>query len=189
MMQIYVSKLGQRYGPYSAGELRRAVLANQFRLEHFASCDNGQTWIPISEVRGIGSFAYTVESESEGGMLVIRYRGRVNAEDVERCAEEVAEMLVEMPSGFRLLVDLSALEAMDAACAASLTRIMHLCDEKGVGVVVRVVPDPRRDIGLQIMSHFHYRPAVRIITCQDLDEAKASLARVQFCPDRHDRVE
>lgn len=188
-MQIYVSKSGQRYGPYTAGELRHAVLANHFGLEHFASCDNGQTWIPISEVRGIGSFAYTLESDPKGGLLAIRYRGRVNADDVECCANEVAEAVVEMPRGFRLLVDLSALEAMDAACAVPLKRIMHLCDEKGVGAVVRVVPDPRRDIGLQIMSHFHYRPAVQIITCGDLDEAKASLASVPFCPDRRARGE
>jgi hypothetical protein len=38
-------------------------------------------------------------------------------------------------------------------------------------MVVRVIPDPTRDIGLQIMSYFHYDGAVRIVTCATLDEA------------------
>ena len=171
IMQVYVSKSGQRYGPYTADELRAAVLLSVFRPQHFASCDNGHTWIPISEVRGIGSFAYVVESDPPRELLTIRYRGCVAAGDVERCAEEVAAALAEMPAGFRLLADFSALEAMEASCAAPLKKIMRLCDEKGISGVVRVVPDPRRDIGLQIMSHFHYGPEVSIVTCESLEEA------------------
>ena len=53
-MRLYVSKNGQRYGPYSLEELRREVLANVFRPEHFASSDSGRTWEPISSVPGIG---------------------------------------------------------------------------------------------------------------------------------------
>ena len=64
---------------------------------------------------------------------------------------------------------------MEAACAAPLKKIMHLCDEKGISGVVRIVPDPRRDIGLQIMSRFHYGPAVSIVTCKSLEEANAVL--------------
>ena len=182
-MQIYVSKSGQRYGPYTVKELRAAVLSNLFQPEHFVSGDNGRTWLPISEVRGLGSIAYTVESDAEGGsLLVIRYRGRVVAEDVASCAEEVADALATMPSGFRLLVDLTGLESMDVACAPRLEKIMQLCNAKGVSAVVRVVPDKRRDIGLQIMSYFHYGPDVRIFTCTNLEEATATLARMTHEP-------
>ena len=48
---------------------------------------------------------------------------------------------------------------------------MKLCDEKGVSAVVRVIPEPKRDIGLQILSHFHYAADVRIVTCKSMDEA------------------
>jgi anti-anti-sigma regulatory factor len=181
-MQIYVSKSGQRYGPYTVKELRSAVLSNVFRPEHFASCDEGRTWRPISEVPGLGSIAYTVESDAEDGLLVIRYRGRVAAEDVACCAEEVADALATVSPGFRLLVDLTGLESMDVACAPHLEKIMQLCNAKGVSVVARVVPDKRRDIGLQIMSCFHYGPDVRIFTCNNLDEATAILARMTPAP-------
>ena len=52
-----------------------------------------------------------------------------------------------------------------------------MCNEKGVSAVVRAIPDPRRDIGLQIMSYFHYGPDVRITTCRRLEEAQELLAR------------
>jgi hypothetical protein len=42
--------------------------------------------------------------------------------------------------------------------------------------VVRVIPDPQKDIGLNILSLFHYRKRVRIVTCETLDEARKVLA-------------
>jgi len=66
---------------------------------------------------------------------------------------------------------------MDVDCAPHLEQIMQLCNEKGVSAVVRAIPDPRRDIGLQIMSYFHYGPEVRITTCRSLEEAHEILAR------------
>jgi hypothetical protein len=40
---------------------------------------------------------------------------------------------------------------------------------------VRVIPDSRKDIGLNIMSLFHYRRGVRIVTCETLAEAHTIL--------------
>ena len=176
-MQLYVSKNGQRYGPYSLQELRREVLANVFRPEHFASSNNGRTWAPISAVPGIGPLVYAVEADVAQNLLIIHYSGYVRSSAVERCAREVASSLTSLKPGFRLLADFTDLEAMDVACAPHLEQIMQLCDEKGVSEVVRVIPDPRRDIGLQIMSYFHYGPEVRITTCRSLEEAQEVLAR------------
>ena len=176
-MQLYVSKNGQRYGPYSLQELRREVLANVFRPEHFASSNNGRTWEPISTVPGIGPLVYAVEADVTQNLLTIHYRGYVRSSAVERCAREVANSLTRLRPGFRLLADFTDLEAMDVACAPHLEQIMQLCNEKGVSAVVRAIPDPRRDIGLQIMSYFHYGPEVRITTCHRLEEAQEILAR------------
>jgi len=54
--------------------------------------------------------------------------------------------------------------------------MMDLCNKKGVETVVRVIPDPHKDIGLNIMSLFHYRRRVRVVTCQTLEEARRVLA-------------
>jgi hypothetical protein len=75
-----------------------------------------------------------------------------------------------------VLVDLTDLEKMDVGCASFIEAAMDLCNEKGASTVVRVIPDPHRDIGLQIMSIFHYSGDVRIITCQSLAEANEILS-------------
>ncbi len=104
-------------------------------------------------------------------LLVIRYSGVVEAEETEKGLEQIRNGLSKLQSGFRLLADLTALESMDTACAPFIEKAMDLCNQKGASMVVRVIPDPRRDIGLQIMSIFHYRGDVQIFTCETLAQA------------------
>jgi anti-anti-sigma regulatory factor len=175
-MRIYVSKNGQRYGPYSMEELRKEVRANVFQPGHFASSDEGRSWTRLDELPGMNSFACDVETDAERNLLVIRYHGRVGPEEVKRCAGEVAAVLPKLAPNFRLLVDFTDLKSMETTCASHLKTIMKLCDENGVSAVVRIIPDPRRDIGLQIMSYFHYAPEVHIVTCKSPEEAAEILA-------------
>ena len=104
-------------------------------------------------------------------LFVIRYNGVVRAQETERGLEQIRSGLAKLQRGFRLLADLSELQSMDIACAPFIEKAMDLFNEKGASMVVRVIPDPHRDIGLQIMSIFHYRGDVQIITCQTLPEA------------------
>src|SRR5438477_7476899 len=98
---------------------------------------------------------------------VIVARGE-GASDVDRYAAEVRAALPKMQSGFRLLADFTELDSMDVTCVLHIKSIMQLCNEKGVRSVVRIIPDPKRDIGLQIMSYFHYSGEVSIVTCENL---------------------
>ncbi len=66
---------------------------------------------------------------------------------------------------------------MDVTCVRHIANIMELCDEKCVNAVVRIIPDPKRDIGLQIMSYFHYRGDVKIVTCENLKDATKILSQ------------
>ena len=175
-MQIYISKGGQRYGPYSVEELRQQLDSNVFTTGDFASCDEGRNWIRISAVPGIGPTTFTVEIDQVKNLLVIRYHGCVGASDVDRCAEEVRAALPKMQSGFRLLADFTELDSMDVTCVPHIKNIMELCNEKGVRSVVRIIPDPKRDIGLQIMSYFHYSGEVSIVTCENVSEAAKILS-------------
>jgi hypothetical protein len=112
-----------------------------------------------------------IEADELKNLLTIRYSGSVGPAELERGLEEMRRGLGRLQSGFRLLADLSELESMDVACAPFIEKAMDLCNEKGTSVVVRVIPDPQRDIGLQIMSIFHYGSDVQIVTCQTLAEA------------------
>ena len=175
-MQIYISKEGQRYGPYSVEELRQQLEWNVFTTADVASCDYGRSWIPISAVPGIWPTTFTVEIDQTTNLLVIRYRSRVSASDVNRCAGDVRAALPKIQSGFRLLADFTQLESMDVTCMPHIKDVMELCNEKGVSTVVRIIPDPKRDIGLQIMSYFHYGGDVKIVTCENLSDAMKILS-------------
>jgi anti-anti-sigma regulatory factor len=120
--------------------------------------------------------AATLEVDESQNLVVVRYRGRVGPNDTERYRDDARAALPKIQSAFRLLADLTELESMDVACAPHIESIMDMFNAKGITTVVRVIPDPARDIGLQIMSLFHYGQNVRIITCATLDEATRILA-------------
>jgi hypothetical protein len=110
-------------------------------------------------------------------LLKVKYAGHIVAEEAERFAEKVQSLVRHLQPGFSMLTDLRALEAMDLGCVPYIEKVMDRCDDAGIKRVVRIIPDPRKDIGLNIMSLFHYRPGVRIATCQTLEEAQAALER------------
>jgi hypothetical protein len=85
--------------------------------------------------------------------------------------KEMAALLAELPAGFRLLTDLTHLESMDLACRDGIAHNMQLCERKGIGFVVRVIPEPDKDIGFNILTAFHYKHSVPVCTCRSLEEA------------------
>jgi anti-anti-sigma regulatory factor len=119
---------------------------------------------------------FQTKVDSEKNQLHVSFAGKVPAEEVLRCALEIESLLVALSPRFRLLTDLSALEFMEVASAPHVERMMDLCNQHKVDTVVRVVPDPHKDIGLNIMSLFHYRRGVRIVTCETLAEAERVLS-------------
>jgi hypothetical protein len=119
---------------------------------------------------------FQVEADSTNNLLKFHFSGQVGAEEAKQGLESVKSQLETLQPGFRLLTDLSRLESMDPACAAYIRRTMDWCNKKGIARVVRVIPDPHKDIGLKIMSLFHYRHDVPIVTCGTPQEALAALA-------------
>ena len=117
----------------------------------------------------------TIEIDATRNLLAMKYGGRVGAGEMRRRLGEVQAAVGSMPRGFRLLVDLTNLESMTTTCMPYIDRMMDLCNEMGVTKVVRIVPDSKKDIGFEIMSHFHYSRDVHIITCETTDEATRAL--------------
>src|SRR5919199_1409948 len=99
---------------------------------------------------------YSVETDGSGRLLVITAAGHVTTKEVEAVARQVREMMKEATPGFRVLTDFRWLERMEPAAAAPLAQIMDALAEKEVAAVGRGVPDPHKDIGLNILSQFHY---------------------------------
>lgn len=115
------------------------------------------------------------EVDQPRNRFVIRYVGSVLPKETEEGLAQIRAGLAQLPSPFHLLVDLTGLERMEVGCAPFIEKAMDICNEKGASMVVRVIPDPHRDIGLTIMSIFHYRGDTQIFTCQTLREAEELL--------------
>ena len=118
---------------------------------------------------------YSVESDRSKRLLVVSAAGRVTKKEVETVALRVREIMKEITPGFRVLTDFRWLERMDPAAAVPLAGIMDALSKKNVAAVVRVVPDPRKDIGLNILSQFHYGPQIKLATFESLAEALSAL--------------
>ena len=104
-------------------------------------------------------------------LLCISYIGQVKLEEFQRSREDLTTQLKDLSPGFRLLADFSQMESMGLDCTPELGRMMNLIGRAGVGLVARVIPEPGRDIGMNILTVFHYPHRPRVVTCQSLTEA------------------
>ena len=114
---------------------------------------------------------FKVEADKSRKLLEIAFAGEVGAAAAKQCVDRVELLLARVDKGFTLLTDLSELVKMDVSCAQHLARSMELCKKAGVARVIRVIPDPKKDIGLSILSVFHYPRRIQIITCETREEA------------------
>jgi anti-anti-sigma regulatory factor len=119
---------------------------------------------------------FKVSADGDANQLTICYTGSISASIAAACLEAVRFALPQLGREFKLLVDLTRLQSMDPSCVPVIGAIMDLCNAHGVSLVVRIIPDPTHDIGLQIMSLFHYRGDVQVFTCSNAVEASRMLA-------------
>jgi anti-anti-sigma regulatory factor len=119
---------------------------------------------------------YAVELDQSKRLLVISAVQRVTAAEAKLAAQHVRELLQDVAPGFRVLADFRWLDSMDSASARHIAEIMDALTERGVGSVTRVIRDPHKDIGLNILSQFHYGPEIKIATFETLADALQSLA-------------
>jgi hypothetical protein len=119
---------------------------------------------------------FLVTSNKIRQLLHLSYIERVKPVELQRGREDLKSLLAEMAPGFRVFVDLGRLEAMGLDCVPEIGFSMQLMDQHGVGMVVRLIPDPTKDIGLNILTVFHYKRRPRIVTCKNLLEAAKALA-------------
>ena|SRR5262245_17951453 len=119
---------------------------------------------------------YAVELDRSKRLLVINAVQTVTAKEAKLAAQQIRDLLRDVAPGFQVLADFRWLESMDSAAARHIAEIMDMLTEKQVASVTRIIPDPHKDIGLNILSQFHYRPDVTITTFDTLADAVQSIA-------------
>ena len=119
---------------------------------------------------------FVIEADTTKQLLVLSIAGTVAAEESRETLARIREQLQEMEPGFVALIDFRWLESMAPASAPLVAEIMDAFAAKKVSAVVRVMPDPHKDIGLNILSPFHYGRDVRLMTFPTLADAIQALA-------------
>jgi hypothetical protein len=115
---------------------------------------------------------FSVETNKARRLLVITAAGHVSKEEVKYAAEQVREALRDAAPGIRVLTDFRWLESMRPGAAPHIAEIMDALAEKQVASVIRIIPDPGKDIGMiNILSQFHYSRELPISTVETLVDA------------------
>ena len=79
-------------------------------------------------------------------LLLVSYIGQVRTEDVQESLADVEDLVVELGPGFRVVADLTHLEAMHLRSPDVLGELMEILDQGGVHMVARVIPDPQEGL-------------------------------------------
>jgi len=109
-------------------------------------------------------------------LLYPSFIANVEVAQMAQSWDEIVALVAELKPGFRVLTDMSRLDSIGVDCRTEISKSMELLDEKGVELIVRVVPDATKDIGLNILSLFHYAHRPRMVTCQSMMEAAKVLS-------------
>jgi hypothetical protein len=109
-------------------------------------------------------------------LLFLNFIGNVKVEEISAGRENLIELVNALKPGFRLLADMSLLESFGPNCATEIGSNMRFFSDKGVSMVVRVMPDSSKDFGLNILAFFHYAPHLRTVVCETMVEAAKVLS-------------
>ena len=106
--------------------------------------------------------------------VIIELSGEVDVAQAEKLYLDMKKV-VPKRKGFTILTDLSTARSVDPEIQKPVKKMMDFCNKRGVTKILRVIPDPTKDIGLNILSLFHYSKEVKFLTFQSRKEAQAHL--------------
>jgi hypothetical protein len=118
----------------------------------------------------------SVELNRSGRLLIISATGHVSAEEVEQTAGRVRDLLQQAAPGLHALTDFRWLESIHPSAAPYITEIMGTLARHHVASIIRIIPNPGRDIGLEMLAQFRYSAELPISTVETLVEALDSLS-------------
>jgi hypothetical protein len=116
------------------------------------------------------------ELDKAKNLLHVVLSQHVTVEDTGHWREQLGQLLPGMQPAFKLLIDWTDVDSMDINCVPDIAWSMEAMDKAGVSKVVRILPDPHKDIGVNIMALFHYRRTIPMVTCDTMEEALRALA-------------
>ncbi|MCM8813181.1 MAG: hypothetical protein NC924_04505 [Candidatus Omnitrophica bacterium] len=123
---------------------------------------------------------FCVAADSRYNALVVTFEGIFDSVQAGMLVKDIQEKVRGLKKDFLVFTDMTDLERMDKDAVPNIEMLMQTCDTYGAATVVRIIPQPDKDIGFNIMSKFHYSPRVKIYTCRSRKEAHGLLRKI--CP-------
>ena len=114
--------------------------------------------------------------DPEHNAVIMELAGKIDALQMERFISEIQKVIPKHGKGFRILTDLSGVQEVALEAREPIKKLMDFLDDQGVTEILRVIADPAQDIGLNIMSLFHYSKEVKFFTFQSREEAQSRLS-------------
>ena len=118
---------------------------------------------------------YKVNHDNIHNIIIIKIWEDFSVKQAEDLHTHLEQIMPRCKKGFRVLTDLSLLESMQQETHRTIEKSMKLLNQHGASKVIRVIPDPAKDIGFNIMSLFHYSRNVIIHTYHSIEEAQKHL--------------
>ena len=112
-----------------------------------------------------------INREQNGKILYIGFKDHVQQSQIRELEESLPGILADLSPQFTILCDMTGMETMEFDCSKPVADLMKKMAEAGVGEVVRVIPDPGKDIGFGILSVFHYPSSLPVIIYKSLEDA------------------
>jgi len=94
---------------------------------------------------------------------------------MEAAATKIQATLPQFQPGFTVFADFSQVASMNLDCVRPLAAMMESLRAAHVGMLVRILPEPNRDIGINLIGLVHYRGQVKVVTVDTLAEAERVL--------------
>ena len=108
--------------------------------------------------------------DKKRNIVILSYEGNVNIKEEKELYRKLQTLIPKCHRGFKLLVDLSLVDNIKKEVLPVIKKIMDLFDQHGISEVIRIIPDPDKDIGFNILSIFHYAKDIKMLTCQSLEQ-------------------
>ena len=113
--------------------------------------------------------------DAEHNALVLELDGNIGAAQAGRSFSELEKLLPEGKTGFKLLIDLTAVDTLDPEVEGEMEKAMDFFNTHGIAEILRVLPDPDAKFGFDMISKSHFSKSVQIHTLKTRAEAQALL--------------
>jgi anti-anti-sigma regulatory factor len=115
---------------------------------------------------------FSIRIDKKNNLITVSFKGYFDAQQGVQLCQRLTDAIQKVKKGFSVITDLSSVDFISMDSVVFIGKAMTICNKNGVSRVIRVIPDPSKDIGFNIMSDFHYSKNVKIRICKNHEEAR-----------------